>query len=66
MQEIPVTPTPTTTIPLVTAAVLSGGVREFFVPFGSGSGSAKEWSDIEGIVCDNQYCQLCTYENRDV
>ncbi len=49
MQEIPIAPTPTTVMPPIAATISPSGVREFFVPFGSGSGSAKEWSDVEGL-----------------
>ncbi len=34
----------TTSVP-----VASSGVKEFYVPFGSGSGSADDWTDIPGM-----------------
>lgn len=41
----------TTTAPAVTSTETkaSARVKEFFIPFGSGSSSASDWQDIEGL-----------------
>lgn len=41
-------PTPTK-IPLTQAPVSSSSVKEFFVPFGTGSNASDDWQDVPGL-----------------
>ena len=42
------TPTPTS-VPPTQAPVSSSSVKEFFVPFGTGSNSSDDWQDVGGL-----------------
>jgi len=42
-------PTPTPTVKLTSQTQTSSFVKEFFVPFGSGSNSSDDWQDIGGL-----------------
>lgn len=42
-------PTPTPTLKLVSQTQTLSSVKEFFVPFGTGSNSSDDWQDIAGL-----------------
>jgi len=42
-------PTPTPTVKATSQTQTSSSVKEFFVPFGSGSNSSDDWQDIAGL-----------------
>lgn len=42
-------PTPTPTAELVSPTQAGSLVKEFFVPFGTGSSSSDDWQDVQGI-----------------
>ncbi|MBI5465487.1 hypothetical protein HY946_02665 [Candidatus Gottesmanbacteria bacterium] len=51
--KTPVPPTPKTTPASVNPVVsYTSSVKEFFVPFGSGSSSAKDWQDVSGLAAN--------------
>ena len=49
-----------TSVPSVTQAPSSSFVKEFFVPFGSGTNSSEDWQDVAGLTA---YVDSTNYSN---
>jgi hypothetical protein len=43
------TPTPTKAEPVSSGSTSSNSVKEYFIPFGSGSGNSTDWQDVAGL-----------------